>query len=90
MSIQAPHATSPTTGRASRRTPDQPVQMLDVPDALLKVQTVSAATGLSASGIQRKAREGSFPQPVRLGSRCTRWRAADVKGWLQAVAGVAA
>ena len=27
------------------------------------------------------ARKGAFPQPVKLTSRCTRWRLSDVLAW---------
>lgn len=29
------------------------------------------------------ARKGAFPQPVKLTSRCTRWRLSDVLAWEQ-------
>jgi prophage regulatory protein len=52
-------------------------------DALLRIRTVGQATGLSAATIYRKLAAGEFPTPVRLGSRCTRWKAADVRAWIQ-------
>ena len=60
----------------------QPLNAISVPDALLKVATVGAVTGLSSSSIFRKVAAGEFPQPVRLGKRCTRWRASLVTAWL--------
>lgn len=62
----------------------QPLAAVSVPDALLKVATVTAVTGLSTASVYRKARAGQFPQPVRLGARCSRWRAAEVQAWLAA------
>lgn len=61
----------------------QPIEASTLPDALLKVSTVEAMTGLSRATIYRKLADG-FPQPVRLGSRCTRWPAAAVREWIQA------
>lgn len=29
----------------------------------------------------RWAREGDFPQPVKLGGKCTRWRLSDLEAW---------
>ena len=62
----------------------QPLHAVQIGDALLKIQTVGAVTGLSSSSINRKTAAGQFPVPVRLGARCTRWRAADVRAWLAA------
>jgi prophage regulatory protein len=62
----------------------QPLEAASLPDALLKIQTVATVTALSASSIFRKTAAGEFPEPIRLGARCTRWRAADVRAWLAA------
>ena len=62
----------------------QPLHVAQLDDALLKMQTVIAITGLSASSIYRKLATGEFPEPVRLGTRCTRFRAGDVNAWLRA------
>ena len=64
----------------------QPLEAASLPDALLKIQTVAAVTGLSASTIFRKvaADPPQFPAPVRLGKRCTRWHSSSVRGWLAA------
>lgn len=58
-------------------------------DALLKLALVVALTGLSGSYLYRKIATHQFPAPVRLGSRCSRWRAGDVKQWLRSQAGSA-
>lgn len=62
----------------------QPLEAASLPDALLKIQTVATVTAMSPSSIFRKTAAGEFPEPVRLGARCTRWRAADVRAWLAA------
>jgi len=82
----------PTTAQRTPKAPPtrgaalnpQPLHAAQIADALLKKPTVSAVTGLSGSTIDRKTAAGEFPQPVRLGSRCTRWRAGDVTAWLAA------
>lgn len=78
--IQSPASSAPK----GRRVTPQPLQALEVRDALLKLQTVQAATALSKSSIYAKMANGQFPQAVRLGARCTRWRAGDVSAWLAA------
>lgn len=77
------------SGAAANRAPTrgaftQSLEAASLPDALLKIQTVGTVTGLSASSLYRKTAAGEFPEPVRLGARCTRWRAADVRAWLAA------
>ena len=70
--------------RKTRGTIPQPLEAATMPDALLKVQTVTAITGLSASTIFRKTAAGQFPEPIRLGTRCTRWNSGRVCAWLAA------
>ncbi|MBA3597951.1 MAG: AlpA family phage regulatory protein [Methylibium sp.] len=65
----------------------QSLDVLAVEDALLKIGTVAAVTGSSPTSLYRWLEAGRFPQPIRLSSRCTRWRAGDVTAWLQAQAG---
>lgn len=60
----------------------QPLDAIEVPGALLKLSTVRPIVGLSSSSIYRKIAESSFPEPVRLGARCSRWRSDDIKAWL--------
>lgn len=76
----------PDSALKSRKRPDQPLHAAQIDDALLRLRTVEAITGLARSTIyaRLKGDEGGFPQPVRLSSRCTRWRARDVQAWLAA------
>jgi prophage regulatory protein len=67
---------------------EQPLHALQLQDALLKMQTVTQATGLSAATIYRKVAAGELPI-VKMGKRCTRFRAADVRAFIHAQ-GVAA
>lgn len=81
--------TQTATGAAPKaRQPElQPLHAVQVADALLKLRTVQALTGLSRSTIYARLSRNEFPQPVRLGARCTRFRAGDVQAWLAAQAG---
>lgn len=72
-----------TTTRYNR-SPAQSLQALHIPEALLKIQTVEAVTGLSESTIRRKVADKKFPAPVKDGARCTRWIAGQVSNWLRA------
>lgn len=62
----------------------QPLHALQLADALLRIKTVAEATGLSNATIYRKLAGKEFPAPIRLGQRCTRWKAADIRAWIQA------
>lgn len=68
--------------RTNRAT--QTIQALHIPEALLKIQVVTAVTGRSESSIRRMVAEGKFPPPVKDGARCTRWVAGQVSSWLKA------
>lgn len=71
----------------SQTTSKQPLHVAQLRAALLKLDTVIAVSGLSKSSIyaRLKRKDGSFPEPVRLGARCTRWRSADLNDWLSQV-----
>jgi prophage regulatory protein len=72
-------------GRARPRTsPLQPLHAAQLSEALLRLSTVTAITGLGRSTIYAKLKAGDFVEPVRLGARCTRFRAGDVQAWLAA------
>jgi prophage regulatory protein len=63
----------------------QPLHAAQIADALLKLNTVSAISGLSQSTLYRKAAtDPTFPKLVKLGNRCTRIRAGDLTAWLAA------
>jgi prophage regulatory protein len=64
----------------------QPIAAAECEDALLQVHTVTALTGRGRSTIYRLVSEGQFPQPIKHGLRCTRFRAGDVTAWLKAQA----
>ncbi|MBV8500765.1 MAG: AlpA family phage regulatory protein [Paucibacter sp.] len=66
----------------------QPIEAARVPEALLTIRTVQALVGLSPTTINRKVAAGEFVKPIRLSSRCTRWRAGEVTAWLAAQAEV--
>jgi len=76
-----------TEARRRQRRDPQSLQAVQMADALLRIKTVIQATGLSSATVYRKLAAGQFPQPVRLGVRCTRWKAADVRAWIQAQGG---
>jgi prophage regulatory protein len=68
---------------APRQKAQQPLNAAEVADALLRLTTVQALTGLSKTTLYSKAATGELT-PIRMGKRCTRWKAGDVTAWLQA------
>lgn len=69
--------------RKQRAPAAQPLQAALVPDALLRISVVEQLTGLGESTIRRKMATADFPQPIKNGTRCTRWRAGEVTAWLR-------
>lgn len=80
--------TQAATGAAPkpRTRPQQPLHAAQLANALLRLATVEAITGLGRSTIYAKLAANEFPQPIRLSARCTRFRAGDVQAWLAAQA----
>ena len=54
-----------------------PVRLLRLPDVLGRV-------GISRSAVYDLVARGSFPQPVKLGTRCTTWVEGEVNEWIAA------
>lgn len=69
----------------SRAGTEQPLNAFQIEDALLRLATVQAVTGLGKTSIYELIKVGEL-KPVKLGVRCTRFRAGDVQAWLQAQA----
>lgn len=72
--------------KRKRRNINQTVDALNVPEALLRFQTVTAVTGLSETDVRRRIAAGTFPKPRTLGPKCIRFAAGEVSAWLQAAA----
>lgn len=52
-------------------------------DALFSTKVIAAMTGNGVSTIWRySATDPTFPKPIKLSARCTRFRAGDVRAWL--------
>lgn len=48
---------------------------------LLDVKQVSQLCNIGKSTIWVLVKEGKFPKPVKLTTRCTRWKKSDVVAW---------
>ena len=53
-------------------------------DRLLRLSEVRTRTALGRITIYRKMRDGSFPEPLKIGARAVRWRESEIEAWLAA------
>lgn len=51
-------------------------------EQILKLPEVKRATGLSGSSIYRRALNGTFPKPIKLGERSSGWLKSEIEQWL--------
>lgn len=51
--------------------------------ALVDGKTVDRFTGLKRSARYERIAAGKFPRPLALTARCSRYRAGDIRRWLQ-------
>ena len=51
-------------------------------DRLLRLSDVRTLTALGRSTIYRLMRDGSFPEPLKIGPRAVRWRESEIEAWL--------
>ena len=50
---------------------------------ILKLKELKLLTRLSSGSIYRKARQGTFPSPIKLSERSSGWLASEVDQWLE-------
>lgn len=49
---------------------------------LAPITVIAPVCGMGISTLWRRVREGTFPKPIHIGPRSTRWRWEDVHQWL--------
>ena len=54
----------------------------DIREALLRLQSVKAATGLGRSSIYALEASGTFPKRVAIGPRAVAWRESEIQAWI--------
>lgn len=59
----------------------QSLEAASLPGALLRMNTVCELLGLSRATVYRLIAAGSFPKPVHVTPRCSRWRSDEVAAW---------
>jgi prophage regulatory protein len=53
-------------------------------DRLIPIKEVSSLVGLKSSAIYNRVAAGLMPAPVRLSSRCSRWKISSIRAWIEA------
>ena len=52
---------------------------------LLRLAEVQKIVGLQHSEVYRRMGENRFPRPLKLGPKCVRWVAHEVKQWVDSL-----
>lgn len=52
------------------------------PRRLLRLPDVQHQVGLGRSAIYARIKAGTFPSPVKIGTRVSAWPAADIDAWV--------
>lgn len=68
---------------ASNRNRGLPAQYLLEAGGLLRLPQVLAVFPVSRSTFWAGVRSGRYPQPVKLGARCTAWHSADIAALIE-------
>lgn len=54
-----------------------------VPDRILRMPAVQAATGLGRTTIYLRIRKGTFPAPLPLGDHAVGWQSSAIAAWIE-------
>jgi prophage regulatory protein len=52
-------------------------------EQFMRLPAVLEVTGLTRSSLYRKAKDGEFPQPIKIGDRASAWLRSAVDAWIQ-------
>lgn len=59
------------------------------PSALISPKEFACLLGITPGAFYQRNMHGEFPRPAMSRNRCVRWRAADVREWLNGLNGAA-
>jgi predicted DNA-binding transcriptional regulator AlpA len=82
-----PNALISDVEQAQPKTQPTTVPVMPEDLKLLSAKDVTALLGVSESWLWAQLQKGVFPEPLRLGRRCTRWRTRDIRDYLDQRAG---
>ncbi|MFM0531732.1 helix-turn-helix transcriptional regulator [Paraburkholderia strydomiana] len=58
------------------------------PSALISPKEFACLLGITPGAFYQRNMQGEFPRPAMNRNRCVRWRAADVREWLNGLSAV--
>lgn len=58
-------------------------QDFEAEERLIRLPEVMKMTSLARSTVWHLAKNGSFPQPIRLSPKITVWRAGEIQDWIK-------
>ena len=50
---------------------------------LIRLEEVSNLTGLKKSALYRRISENTFPSPIKLGGKASRWSLVEIQQWIE-------
>lgn len=62
----------------------EPLEQIPRTGYLRQGQILGSIVPISATTLWRWVRLGKFPRPIKLSSKVTAWRAADIRTWMEA------
>lgn len=71
-----------TTEKPRRTMRPQPLEIVNVPGALLNRATVEVVCGRQKSTINRDIKAKKFPPPHRQSSRASHWLSDHIRAWI--------
>ena len=60
----------------------QTQQVIPAIDRLLRVTEILPLVGFGRTSLYNKVADGTFPAPVKIGLRASRWRLSAITAWL--------
>lgn len=52
-------------------------------DRILRLPKVMERVGLKKTAIYERVKDGSFPQPLRMGTHATGWLDSEISAWIK-------
>lgn len=50
---------------------------------LISLKEVSSLVGLKKSALYRRISENTFPSPIKLGGKASRWSLVEIQAWIE-------
>lgn len=57
---------------------------MNTEDRFMTLREVRRLTALGKTTVYKLLKQGTFPRPLQVGERAVRWRASEVRAWMDA------